>query len=77
MSEAECSRLFANLTASLDAELENLRAIEREAAFVAEPRPIPEGLTPNGIPLGHIAFMGDFDHTAQGQSADQDETVDR
>ncbi|HEV2403392.1 MAG TPA: hypothetical protein VGS08_04275 [Candidatus Saccharimonadales bacterium] len=67
MPEGEHSREFVSLTAPLDAELENLRAIELETAFVAESRPIPEGLIPQGIPLGHIAFMGDFDQTPQSQ----------
>lgn len=45
----------------LEKSLELLDEKERELAFQAESRPIPEGLIVKGLPAGHIALMGDFD----------------
>ena len=74
MAGAEHGSEFRDLAALFE-ELELMRALEREAAFQVEPRPIPEGLCPNGIPLGHIAFMGDFDQTLQRPSGGQDKEI--
>lgn len=51
----------------LDEELETLRAFERDAAFQAEARPVPEGLLPIGLPAGHIALRGEFPTPAPGK----------
>lgn len=61
MTSPNFEQSFQQLTASLESEREQLKAMERDLAFQVEPRPIPEGLIAKGIPLGHIAFMGDFD----------------
>lgn len=62
MVHAEHPDVFAQITADVAAELAEQRAFEADAAWQVEPRPVPEGLVRNGTPLGHIAFMGDFDH---------------
>lgn len=52
---------FSKLIVSLEEEFEQ----KKIKAFVPESRPIPEGLIPKGIPLGHIALRGDFEPTEQ------------
>ena len=71
MPGAEWGSEFTRLTAALAAEVEGFCVMERDAAFTVEPRPIPEGLIPIGIPLEHIAFMGDFDQAPQQRSDDE------
>lgn len=61
MANPEDNSLFAQITAGLEEDREERLAFERDTAWQVEPRPVPEGLVRNGIPLGHIAFMGDFD----------------
>jgi hypothetical protein len=60
MSDFESDTEFACLIAPVEVELELWHVAERETAFVVEPRPLPEGLIPDRLPLGHIAFLGDF-----------------
>lgn len=57
MRKYEVDRIFTQITAPL--ELENTQ--KRIDAFTPEARPVPEGLIPKGIPLGHIALRGDFE----------------
>lgn len=52
---------FNQLTHSLEQEYIDQQEQAKHDAFRVEPRPIPEGLIPNGIPLGHIALIGDFE----------------
>jgi hypothetical protein len=61
MTTAEYHDAFAQITAGLATELAEQRAFAADVAWQCEPRPIPLGLIQNGVALGHIAFMGDFD----------------
>lgn len=56
MRRHEIDTIFGQMVAPLELEIEQTR----RDAFVPESRPIPEGLIPNGLPLGHIALRGDF-----------------
>ena len=52
---------FKQLTDPLEQEYIHQQEQAKRDAFRVESRPIPEGLIPNGIPLGHIALRGDFE----------------
>jgi len=52
---------FKQLTDPLEREYIDQQEQAKLDAFIVEPRPIPEGMIPNGIPLGHIALRGDFE----------------
>lgn len=61
MTEFSDNQIFRALTAPLENGHETLASMECQLAFTPEPRPLPSGLMPQGLPLGHIAFMGDFE----------------
>ena len=59
MRQHDVDATFYQLTAPIEEELDQ----RKTADFARKPetRPIPEGLIPNGLPLGHIALRGDFE----------------
>lgn len=61
MYEHNVDIMFSLLTDFLENELRDQRVKAKREAFKPEARPIPDGLIPGGIPLGHIALRGDFD----------------
>jgi len=64
MRKYEVDKIFTQITAPLESE----DTQKRIDAFTPEARPIPEGLMPKGIPLGHIALRGDFESELPVQS---------
>lgn len=61
MDEYETNAVFKQLTNSLEMEFDEQRERAKREAFKPEPRSVPDGLIPKGIPFGHIALRGDFD----------------
>lgn len=63
MRQHDVDATFYQLTAPIEEELRQEREQKIKTDFAGKPetRPIPEGLIPNGLPLGHIALRGDFE----------------
>ncbi len=58
MEQHDVDAIFNRLTAPIEEELDQRKTAD--FAYRPETRPIPEGLIPRGLPLGHIALQGDF-----------------
>ena len=74
MSESSEDQKFHSLTGPFEDEREAVAEMEVQMAFTPEPRPIPDGLIPRGLPLGHIALVGDFDPEPRGSERDNSST---
>lgn len=61
MDRDRINLVFNQLTATLEQEHDKQQELDMLDAFRNEPRPMPEGMIPDGIPLGHIALRGDFE----------------
>jgi len=55
------NRVLREIRAALEEEVDTLKELERDLAWACEPRPLPAWITDKSLPLGHIAFQGDFD----------------
>lgn len=64
MYQYDVDPIFNQLVCALEQESEEQKEVRRRAAFRVESRPNPEGLIPDGIPPGHVTFMGDFENPA-------------
>ncbi|MDB5166440.1 MAG: hypothetical protein JWM37_512 [Candidatus Saccharibacteria bacterium] len=62
MEELDFDTLFKEMTRSVEEEIQADRERRAKDAWQSEARPVPEGLIREGIPLGHIAFMGDYEN---------------
>lgn len=68
MRQYEVDGIFNTLITPIEQEREQAK----KEGF-RESRPIPEGLIPNGLALGHIALRGDFEPLQPDRSIEIDD----